>query len=164
MAKAKDPDNASAKTSTKSMKSIKSLKAAATSTLKTIKRKAIDLVSPKKKQKKTRAISDVEDDTSNASDDESLASSRPLWKASVINELGEWKTLKPSDMTYCHESLANMMKSWTSPIYAFYKPTPSITYVGSCQCRIFKCTGRGCKFESWRYLDTKDKSSTGNLL
>lgn len=49
MVKAKAPDNALAKMSTKSMKSIKSLKAVATSTLNTIKHKAINLVSPKKK-------------------------------------------------------------------------------------------------------------------
>lgn len=57
-----------------------------------------------------------------------------------------------------------MMKAWTSPIYAFYEPIPSIEYIDSCRCHVFKCAGRGCKFTSRRYLDTKDKSSTGNLV
>lgn len=59
---------------------------------------------------------------------------------------------------------AKMMKTWTSPIYAFYEPVPSIIYVESRRCHVFKCTARGCKFTSRRFLDTKDKSSTGNLV
>lgn len=60
-----------------------------------------------------------------------------------------------------------MMQSWMSPIYAFYEPIPSIAYVDGRQCRqchVFKCAVRGCKFTSRRYLDTKDRASTGNLL
>lgn len=58
----------------------------------------------------------------------------------------------------------HMMKSWTSPIYAFYEPIPIITYVDGRRCHVFKCAARGCKFTSRRYLDTKDKSLTGNLV
>lgn len=58
----------------------------------------------------------------------------------------------------------HMMKSWTSPIYAFYEPVPSIDYVDGRRSHIFKCMAHGCKFKSRQYLDTKDKSSTGNMV
>lgn len=61
---AKKADNASTKSSTKSFKS---LKASATSALKTIKRKAVDIVSPKKKAKKGKDV--PTDDMSIASDE-----------------------------------------------------------------------------------------------
>jgi hypothetical protein len=32
------------------------------------------------------------------------------------------------------------------------------------RCHEFKCAARGCKYTSRRYLDTKDKASTGNLI
>lgn len=60
--------------------------------------------------------------------------------------------------------IANMMKGWTSPIYAFYEPTPTIAYVDNRRCHVFKCAARGCKYFNRRYLDTKDKASTGNLV
>lgn len=90
MAKAKPADEASTKSSNKSMRSLTSLKAAATSTLKTIKRKAIDIVSPKKKKKKS-AVIPIEDESSDTSNADSLHPSR---KALVIdvdedNELGD---------------------------------------------------------------------------
>lgn len=57
-----------------------------------------------------------------------------------------------------------MMKTWTSPVYALYEPIPDIEYVEGRRCHVFKCGARGCTFSSRRYLDTKDKASTGNLL
>jgi hypothetical protein len=57
-----------------------------------------------------------------------------------------------------------LSKDWKSPVYAFYQPIPDVTYVNDRRCHEFKCAARGCKFKSRRYLDTKDKSSTGNLI
>jgi hypothetical protein len=49
-------------------------------------------------------------------------------------------------------------------VYAFYNPIPEIAYVDKRRCHEFKCGARGCKYTSRRYLDTKDKASTGNLV
>lgn len=84
MAKANAGDTASTKHSTKSTtRSIKSFKAAATSTLQNIKRKAIDIISPKKKRKKTSTIPDGADESGDNSDGEQAR--RPSRKASVID-------------------------------------------------------------------------------
>jgi hypothetical protein len=55
------------------------------------------------------------------------------------------------------------MKDWTSPIYAFFEPTPGIEYHDGRRCHVFKCTARGCKHHVRRYLDKKDAKSTGNM-
>jgi hypothetical protein len=36
-------------------------------------------------------------------------------------------------------------KSWTSPVYAFFEPTPSIEYTNGHHAHVFKCIGKGCK-------------------
>ena len=55
-------------------------------------------------------------------------------------------------------------KDWRSPVYAFYHPVPKITYIDERRCHEFKCAAGGCKYIIRRYLDTKDKSSTGNMV
>jgi hypothetical protein len=57
-----------------------------------------------------------------------------------------------------------MSKTWTSPVYGFFGPIPTIDYINDRRCHVFKCSGRGCKFTARRYLDTGDKASTGNLI
>ncbi|KAI9458441.1 hypothetical protein F5148DRAFT_983769 [Russula earlei] len=57
-----------------------------------------------------------------------------------------------------------LSKEWKSPIYAFYEHVPDITYVNSRHCHEFKCAAHGCKYKSQCYLNTKDKTSTGNLI
>lgn len=57
-----------------------------------------------------------------------------------------------------------MSKAWTSPVYAFYDPIPEIIYVEGRRCHVFKCSAQGCKYISRRFLATKDKSSTSNLI
>ena len=66
--------------------------------------------------------------------------------------------------TYNIIELEQLSKDWKSPIYAFYHPIPDVAYVNEWCCHEFKCAGRGCKYKARRYLDTKDKSSTGNLI
>ncbi|EJD50328.1 hypothetical protein AURDEDRAFT_40423, partial [Auricularia subglabra TFB-10046 SS5] len=52
---------------------------------------------------------------------------------------------------------------WTSPIYAFYQPVPSIGYTNGRRYHEFHCFKRGCKQGIKRYLDGNDSSSTGNM-
>ena len=65
-------------------------------------------------------------------------------------------------MTYIKSD--RMSKDWKSPAYAFYEPVPEIEYVHGRWSHVFKCMAVGCKYRPRRYLDTKDKSSTGNLI
>ncbi|KAH9981719.1 hypothetical protein BJV74DRAFT_879180 [Russula compacta] len=57
-----------------------------------------------------------------------------------------------------------LSKDWKSLVYAFYHPVPDVIYVKGRRCHEFKCAAHGCKYTSRRYLDMKDKSSTGNLI
>ncbi|KAG1899330.1 uncharacterized protein F5891DRAFT_981109 [Suillus fuscotomentosus] len=41
--------------------------------------------------------------------------------------------------------LDRLKKDWTSPIYAFFKPTLEIEYQDNRHCHVFKCTALGCK-------------------
>ncbi|KAF8449518.1 hypothetical protein L210DRAFT_3641111 [Boletus edulis BED1] len=58
---------------------------------------------------------------------------------------------------------AHLMKEWTSPIYAFFEPKPLVEEQNGCCSHLFKCASRSCKTTIWRYLDTKDARSTGNM-
>ena len=55
------------------------------------------------------------------------------------------------------------MKSWSSPIYAFYKPTPRIGYEDGRRFHAFMCSAKGCGKEVRRFLSKKDAASTSNL-
>ncbi len=57
-----------------------------------------------------------------------------------------------------------MMKTWTAPVYAFFHPTPDIETKDGRRSHIFKCYGRACSKTVRRYLDTRDRSSTLNLI
>ena len=60
--------------------------------------------------------------------------------------------------------LDHLMKNWTAPVYAFFYPIPEVgTHNGRC-CHMFKCFGRGCGHIVRRYLDTRDRNSTSNLI
>jgi hypothetical protein len=59
--------------------------------------------------------------------------------------------------------------NWEAPVYAFFKPLPVIEYVEMANkpsrkchtfiCRLPTCSNPGIR----RYLDTKDRQSTGNM-
>lgn len=61
------------------------------------------------------------------------------------------------------------MKDWSSPVYAFFKAVPQIAVIDNRRCHIFECAAPSCKGtgkkprDVRRYLDTNDRSSTGNL-
>ncbi|KAG1776198.1 hypothetical protein EV702DRAFT_971891, partial [Suillus placidus] len=56
-----------------------------------------------------------------------------------------------------------LKKGWSSPMYAFFEPVPSIEYTGSCRSHVFKCMAKGCKQRVHRYLDKGDAKSTSNM-
>ncbi|KAG1760964.1 hypothetical protein EDD22DRAFT_980398 [Suillus occidentalis] len=55
------------------------------------------------------------------------------------------------------------MKDWTSPVYAFFDPTPTIEMNGDRHAHVFKCMSKGCKVKICHFLDKKDTCSTGNM-
>lgn len=57
-----------------------------------------------------------------------------------------------------------MMKRWTSPVYAFYQAIPEIEYVDGRRAHVFKCAAKSCTYKCRRFLDSPDRSSTGNLI
>jgi len=57
------------------------------------------------------------------------------------------------------------MKNWDAPVYAFFKPKPTIKYVNGRKVHIFECAAKPClkgKFIR-RFLYTGNSSSTSNL-
>lgn len=56
-----------------------------------------------------------------------------------------------------------MMKSWNTPIYAFYHPIPTIGYENQRRYHEFSCFKKSCDKTIRRFLDTKDSTSTGNM-
>jgi hypothetical protein len=61
-----------------------------------------------------------------------------------------------------------LSKDWNSPIYVFFKPTPSIEYIKErCvhvfECNVKHCNGKGNGHMVRHYLDTTDAKSTSNL-
>jgi hypothetical protein len=59
--------------------------------------------------------------------------------------------------------LERLSKKWTSPIYAFFNPTPDIEYVNGRRCHVFTCAAKSCKQRVRRFLDKGDAGSTSNL-
>lgn len=60
------------------------------------------------------------------------------------------------------------MEEWNSPIYVFFKPTPTIECIKGRRVHVFECAATHCKGKGngrivCRYLDTGDAKSTGNL-
>ena len=65
-------------------------------------------------------------------------------------------------------TLERISKDWSSPVYVFFKPMPSIEYVNERRVHVFECAATHCKGKGngrmvRRYLDTTDCKSTGNL-
>jgi hypothetical protein len=66
-------------------------------------------------------------------------------------------------------SAERLAKDWTSPIYAFFHPCPTVETVNGRRCHEFICAAQYCKGKGGRarvvrrFLDTSDAKSTGNL-
>ncbi|KAG1769435.1 hypothetical protein EV702DRAFT_978763 [Suillus placidus] len=56
-----------------------------------------------------------------------------------------------------------LKKGWTSPVYAFYEPIPSIEYIGGWRSHVFQCMGKGCKQRVQHYLNKGNAKSTSNM-
>ncbi|KAG0698044.1 hypothetical protein DFH29DRAFT_810877, partial [Suillus ampliporus] len=56
-----------------------------------------------------------------------------------------------------------LRKGWTSPVYAFFEPTPSIEYTNGRRSHVFKCMGKSCNQCVRHYLDKGDAKSTSNM-
>ena len=56
-----------------------------------------------------------------------------------------------------------MMTKWNTPIYAFWKPIPTIGYENGCRYHEFRCFKKSCTKTVQRFLDKSDATSTGNL-
>ena len=62
------------------------------------------------------------------------------------------------------------MKNWSTPIYAFFRPIPTIEHVNNRRAHVFECNAKQCKGKGRndgrnirRYLGTADAMSTSNL-
>jgi len=67
-------------------------------------------------------------------------------------------------ITRTHEPPTDrLQKDWTSLVYAFFDPIPTIQVIDGCRIHKFRCSAHGCKARIRRYLDTKDARSTGNM-
>ncbi len=54
-------------------------------------------------------------------------------------------------------------KRWSSCVYAFFKPEPTIKMYEGRRCLVFRCAAKNCGSPVRRYLDKGDRSSSGNL-
>lgn len=59
-----------------------------------------------------------------------------------------------------------LMCGWDAPVYTFFEPRPMIEYKKGHRSHVFKCAKKDCKAKEGvrRYLDTKDSTSTSNLI
>jgi hypothetical protein len=63
---------------------------------------------------------------------------------------------------------ARLSKDWNSPVYVFFKQSPSIEYIKDRRVHVFECAtthclGKGNGHMVRRYLNTGDAKSTSNL-
>ncbi|THU95823.1 hypothetical protein K435DRAFT_819612 [Dendrothele bispora CBS 962.96] len=56
------------------------------------------------------------------------------------------------------------MKTWNTPVYAFFDPVLSIEYVNRRKCQVFKCSGTSCRKQIRRFQDTGDANATKGLI
>ena len=109
-------------------------------------------------------VTDSSDDKNESTEVEDSGDNAPTESAEA--ELGKCPILlKKVKLKMSSERLSN---DWTSPVYAFFKPTPSIEYIKDRRVHVFECSAKHCKGKGngrfvRRYLDTSDAKSTGNL-
>lgn len=91
-------------------------------------------------------------------------------KETEEEELGTVLILDRNGKThYSHASnlTERLAKSWTSPIYTFFRARPILEYVDGCRVHSFECAAVNCLGQNGRkvkcFLDTGDAKSTGGL-
>ncbi len=108
----------------------------------------------------------IDETSSSGAEDEvgSKGSSRePSPEEDSEAELGESTQFMIANLPLTCSLLERLADGWTSPIYAFYLPLPSIEYIDGRRCHAFHCAAKGCKQRIRRYLDKGDVSSTSNM-
>ena len=74
-----------------------------------------------------------------------------------------------SDRIFSQLPIEQLMKDWSAPVYAFFKPIPTIDHIEGRRVHIFTCTAKSCKGKGRngrdvrRFLSTSDSTSTSNL-
>ncbi|KAJ7430555.1 hypothetical protein FB451DRAFT_1068108 [Mycena latifolia] len=68
-------------------------------------------------------------------------------------------------------TIEHLRKAWRSPVYNLYKAKVAVGYEGERKYHRFDCSNKRCKLGKHgkpgsvrRYLDSKDRSATGNLI
>lgn len=77
-------------------------------------------------------------------------------------ELGMLLLLETHSFTYQY-TIERLKLKWNKPIYAFYRPEPTIGYENGRRYHEFHCFKKSYTRKVRRYLDTGDAGSTGNL-
>src|ERR1700709_1428235 len=104
-----------------------------------------------------RVVTVIDSDTSSDTSVEAPASDAEVSDAELS------KSFIPIQCHYVDQLIERLQKGWTSPVYAFFEPTPSIEYVNGRRSHVFKCMGKGCKQRVRRYLNKGDAKSTSNM-
>ena len=86
---------------------------------------------------------------------------RRLRSSSVSTEDDAVHAESIDDLTLSCEG--TLSKDWTNVIYAFYQKTPDIEEIRGRRAHTFTCSKPGCAHRVRRFLDTKDRLSTGNM-
>jgi len=103
-----------------------------------------------------------------ADDDDSLACV-PSTDECMEDDKDSMKERDGKPRESAEDELQRLRKEWTSPIYAFFKSSPAIRYVGTRRVHVFECLAEHCKAKGKnprfvnRYLDKTDARSTSNL-
>jgi hypothetical protein len=83
-----------------------------------------------------------------------------------ISELSEFGAHSYSIVQETEPSIDRLSKSWDAPVYAFFKPTPTVQYFKNRKAHVFECAASPCRYKTQfvrRFLYTGDTSSTSNL-
>ena len=81
-------------------------------------------------------------------------------------ELGKLNYTICQSIQLIWQFIAQLMKRWDTPVYAFFRPTPAIVYIKGHKVHIFECAASHCKAKTrfiHCYSDTGDISSISNL-
>lgn len=74
-----------------------------------------------------------------------------------------------SAKTFAQFLVGCLMKDWTAPIYAFFRPNPIIDHINGRRVHVFTCAAKTCSGKGKngrqvrRFLATSDATSTSNL-
>ncbi|GLB40080.1 hypothetical protein LshimejAT787_0705900 [Lyophyllum shimeji] len=164
MAKAKEKDARSTKSTTSVSSSLKSLASKFKKVTRKVTRTVTALLSPSKPKKRKRKAPEPEATDGDHSDSSLEQGPPPKQRHVEVIEVADDDDGMDEEAEASDEELERMAKKWDLAVYAFFEPMPKIVYVKGRRAHEFACTARGCKYTARRYLDTRDKTSTSNLI